>query len=105
MLNAQAFCDEAGAPLTQEQAGRRLDKELELDRRMRMFFRHRFSQTCAQPRAPPALNRHVYLAALPGGPLSGVRATTDSPAAWYLLPGCALLKRAGKPYSHVMHNV
>jgi len=42
----QAFCDEAGAPLSQEQAGQRLGRELELDRKMRMFFRHRHSQPC-----------------------------------------------------------
>lgn len=43
----QAFCDERGVPLSEEQAGRRLARELELDRKMRMFFRHRFPQTCA----------------------------------------------------------
>jgi len=33
----QAFCDEAGAPLSQEQAGQRLGRELELDRKMHVL--------------------------------------------------------------------
>lgn len=42
----QAFCDERGVPLTREQAGERLARELELDRRMRMYHRHSDTQTC-----------------------------------------------------------
>ncbi len=42
----QEFCDERGVPLTREQAGERLARELELDRRMRMYHRHSDTQTC-----------------------------------------------------------
>ena len=67
---AQAFCDEAGAPLSQEQAGRRLEKELELDRKMRMFFRHRFSQTCAPTRARRGSPGHMGMIALQSWPIA-----------------------------------
>ena len=42
----QEFCDEKGVPLTREQAGERLARELDLDRRMRMYHRHSDTQTC-----------------------------------------------------------
>ena len=35
----QAFCDERGEPLTSEEAGERLSRELELDKEMRMYHR------------------------------------------------------------------
>jgi hypothetical protein len=57
---AQAFCDEAGAPLSQEQAGQRLGRELELDRKMRMFFRHRHSQPCGSPGRAPVTRERLH---------------------------------------------
>lgn len=46
MVGGTGFCDERGVPLTREQAGERLARELELDRRMRMYHRHSDTQTC-----------------------------------------------------------
>jgi hypothetical protein len=42
----QAFCDERGEALSQEQAGERLARELELDRQMRMYHRNCDNHTC-----------------------------------------------------------
>ncbi|KAK9844167.1 hypothetical protein WJX81_006719 [Elliptochloris bilobata] len=71
LLGSQAFCDEAGEPLSQEQAGRRLEKELELDRRMRMFFRHRFSQTRDMASLPGELDSVASAPSTPNGSACG----------------------------------
>ncbi|BDA43411.1 H(+)/Cl(-) exchange transporter 7 [Coccomyxa sp. Obi] len=52
LLANRAFCDERGVPLTREQAGERLARELELDRRMRMYHRHSDTQTWCMARQP-----------------------------------------------------